>query len=695
MEEKVKEIVLEANNFSSFNPVQGLAIKKGLLKGKNLLVCAPTASGKTLIAELAFINNFLMRRGKALYIVPLKALANEKYKEFLSKYKDLGIKIGISTGDFDSLSQHLANKDLVILTSEKLDSLIRHKASWIKEASLLIIDEIHLINDLSRGATLEMVITLMNLLSKNLQFLGLSATIGNPEELASWLNAELILSDFRPIELRKGVFFYDRIFFEDGEIEIVGKGLESLVLDTINKQKQLLIFVNSRKSAESLAEKIASLLREENPKLAEKILVLDRPTKQCKKLWEVMRKGVAFHHAGLLPKQREIIEEEFKNGEIKVICATPTLAMGVNLPAFRVVIRDYKRYEEFLGYADYISNLEIHQMLGRAGRPKYDAYGEGIIMAKNEGEKEEVIKRYFLSPLEEIDSKLAIEPILRIYVLALISTEIAGSEEELFKIFQKTFFGFRYKDWEKLKESVSFILSDLADFGFVRKEGNLLSPTRIGKRVSELYIDPISAKNLIDGILKVREKSPDTFGYITLISKCYELYPLPSVKGKEATELEFLIAKKKDSFLFPIPDIWDYDYDLFLRSVKLARIFWDWINEKSEDEISERYNITPGELYQKITNASWLLYAMEELSKLLKNSLAYQNAKKLRIRIENGVKEELLELIRLPGIGRVKARRLYNLGFKSLSDILKGDKAILEKAIGKKTLEKLLNAAKS
>ena len=201
------------SDYSTLRPAQEKAIKKGLLEGKSLLVCTPTASGKTLIAELAALKSILTREGKAIYIVPLKALASEKYKEFRKKYGNL-CKIGISIGDLDSSDPYLANYDLIIVTSEKLDSLIRHRADWIREVAVVIVDEIHLMNDAGRGPTLEILITILRQLLKKIQIIALSATIGNPKELAEWLDAELVVDSWRPVKLEKGVAFGNEIVFE-------------------------------------------------------------------------------------------------------------------------------------------------------------------------------------------------------------------------------------------------------------------------------------------------------------------------------------------------------------------------------------------------------------------------------------------------------------------------------------------------
>ncbi|MFH1682792.1 MAG: DEAD/DEAH box helicase, partial [Candidatus Woesearchaeota archaeon] len=196
---------------TSLRPAQSKAIKAGLFEGKNLLICTPTASGKTLIAEMAGVKGIMEGRGKTIYVVPLKALANEKFKEFKEKYSKM-FRIAISIGDFDSADPYLVDYDFIFTTSEKLDSLIRHHCPWLKYVKTLIIDEIHLLNDPGRGPTLEILITILRQILAYVQIIGLSATIGNPKELAEWLDANLVLDSWRPVKLEEGVYF-------DGEVE--------------------------------------------------------------------------------------------------------------------------------------------------------------------------------------------------------------------------------------------------------------------------------------------------------------------------------------------------------------------------------------------------------------------------------------------------------------------------------------------
>ncbi len=203
--------ILKNSHITEFRPSQEKAIAAGLLTQKNLLICTPTASGKTLVAELAFVTNILTGKGKAVYIVPLKALATEKYKEFKKKYVDV-LKVAISIGDFDADDARLSYYDLILTTAEKFDSLLRHKTPWLNEIGTVIVDEAHMLNDSSRGPTLEIILTLAKELFRNAQIIALSATIGNPTELAEWLNANLVIDTWRPVALHKGIY-------HNGEIE--------------------------------------------------------------------------------------------------------------------------------------------------------------------------------------------------------------------------------------------------------------------------------------------------------------------------------------------------------------------------------------------------------------------------------------------------------------------------------------------
>ncbi len=693
-EKRLIEELMKINNFSELNPMQKKALKKNIFEG-NLIISAPTASGKTFIAELLMIDALIKSNRKIVYTAPLKALANEHYRRFKKLYsRKFNIKVTISTGDFDSPSNYLAKFDVIYTTYEKLDSLIRHNAHWLSQIGMLVVDEIHEL-DSDRGATIELLATKLKFLIPDIRIIGLSATIPNAEEIAKWLNAKLIVSSYRAVPLKEGVYFNGKIYYESKEEKIEKKEnpIESLIFDTLNRKKQILIFANSRRSAENIAQKISQLVEKflsKEKKFLEKhsaylLNVLEQPTEQCKKLAELTKHGVAFHHAGLLAKQRSIIEDLFRNSKLKVIVSTPTLALGVNLPSHTVVIHSLYRYS--YGVSKPINVREYKQMIGRAGRPKYDKEGRAIIIARNENEIDYYFQRFVLAPLEDIHSQLSLEPVLRMHLLSLIANNFVYDYNSMERFFSKTFFASQYGDISALFSKLDDIIKMLEEFNFVRLSKNRFEATPLGNRVSQLYIDPISANKIINCLMQ--EPKKEEMAYLMMICDCYELYPYANINSKQANLLYAeMMDLRKDLFLDIESCMFDED---ILQKFALAKIFYEWINEVSEQEIMENYKMQPGILRSRLEKADWLLYSAIELEKVLRHKLHRKMLNILKMRMKYGVKEELLALVQLKYIGRVRARRLYRNGFRRIADLKKAPTEALAKIIGKKIAESIKN----
>src|SRR5438132_10082561 len=205
--------ILKAQGIEELYPPQADAIGPALL-GENLVLAIPTASGKSPVAYPAILASVL-RGGKALYIVPLRALATEKYDQ-LKSFEPLGIKVGISMGDYDSVDPSLEKFDVMVATSERADSLLRHRTNWLQRLSVVVADEVHLINDADRGPTLEVTLAKLRQVNPKAQVLALSATIQNSNPLAEWLEEEHVTSDWRPVPLKQGVYFDGLVHFVDG-----------------------------------------------------------------------------------------------------------------------------------------------------------------------------------------------------------------------------------------------------------------------------------------------------------------------------------------------------------------------------------------------------------------------------------------------------------------------------------------------
>ena len=682
--------ILKSVGIKELHPPQVMALKEGLLStNDSFVISAPTASGKTLIAEMAVLQE-IEKGSKIIYLVPLRALASEKYEDFLEKYDKFGIKIKMSTGDFDSVYPWLKNADIIISTNEKIDSLIRHRASWLKDVGLVVADEIHLLGDPYRGPTLEMVLTRLNWLSERLRIIALSATLPNSLEIARWLNARLIESPWRPVPLREGVFFNNVVIFNDG----MTKGIENisgietvnLAIDTIKDKGQVMVFLNTRKNTESFAQKahgsMEGLLsrsdKEDLEKLSEEIIkTTSEPTRLCKKLSEFIKKGIAFHHAGINPQQRRIVERAFRENKIKLIAATTTLAMGLNLPSRRVIIKDWWRYQRSSGMEP-IPVIEIKQMSGRAGRPQYDEYGESILIARNKREETFLFENYIRGEVERIESMIGSKGALRSHILASIASLFARDRKELVEFMSRTFFAYQ-QDVRTLSSIIDDTLNFLLNEGLIVLDKSGFKPTRFGHRVSDLYIDPLSAIVLRDALHQPKEKG--IFSLFHMLACTPDMLSL-SARKKDYDELMDIYNVHSQDLL--ISDEENFPTEDMLSQIKVASVLMQWILEMPEERIVSHFGIGPGDLRTLVELSDWLLYSASEIGKVFGLGDLEKSISNLRIRVFYGVKEELLPLVTLKGIGRIRARNLFNAGFKTLKDIRDSDIEELEKvpAIG-------------
>lgn len=696
--DSVKEILQEHGILELFPPQED-CLNAGVLDGNNIVLASPTASGKTLIAELCALKHVLDNNGKVIYLSPLRALASEKFEEFkkytsIKKVDGTKISVGISTGDFDSADNWLERYDIIVTTNEKADSLLRHRAKWMDNISAVIADEVHLLNEAERGPTLEIVIARLLQVNPSIQILALSATINNVDEIAGWLNAKYIVTSWRPIDLKEGVILQDEIQYKDGGSRKIGQDTRltiiNLVLDTIRNGGQALIFSSTRKNAAAAAKNVAihmnkvlvpkrgskivkQSLEEQTratlEKEAKKILEAGERTQLSEELANLVRSATAYHHAGLTGAHRKIIEDAFKERKIKVLTATPTLAWGVNLPARTVIIQDYRRFEAGLGNYP-ISVLDYKQMAGRAGRPKYDKFGESVLIAKTADEADYLMEGYVLAKPERIWSRLAVEKIIRGHVLATIASDFAHTEQGIYEFFGKTFYAYQY-DVKAIKSVINKILRFLHDEEMIYVLGDDILATKFGKRISELYIDPLSGV-IIRDVLQSNPPILTEFSLFHLISHTPDMGPIMRPYQREIDKLTITAEDHKQELFIDPPDQWsdNIGYVEFLGEVKTALVLNNWIEELPEDKLFERFNVQPGDLYRTIENAQWLLHAIEELSPVVaKNKDITTLSTELIQRVSKGIKKELLPIVALEGVGRVRGRIIFNAGFRTIDDL--------------------------
>ncbi|MBC9984842.1 MULTISPECIES: ATP-dependent DNA helicase [Haloferax] len=758
-------------------PPQAEAVEAGLTDGESLVAAVPTASGKTLIAELAMLSS-VARGGKALYIVPLRALASEKKAEF-ERWEEYGIDVGVSTGNYESDGEWLSSRDIIVATSEKVDSLVRNNAAWMDQLTCVVADEVHLVDDRHRGPTLEVTLAKLRRLNTNLQVVALSATVGNAGVVSDWLDAELVKSDWRPIDLKMGVHYGNAVSFADGsQREVpVGRGerqTPALVADALEgdgegDQGSSLVFVNSRRNAESAARRMADVTEryvtgDERSDLAELAAEIRdvSDTETSDDLANAVAKGAAFHHAGLAAEHRTLVEDAFRDRLIKCICATPTLAAGVNTPSRRVVVRDWQRYDGDYGGMKPLDVLEVHQMMGRAGRPGLDPYGEAVLLAKDADARDELFERYIWADAEDVRSKLAAEPALRTHLLATVASGFAHTREGLLEFLDQTLYATQTDDPERLGQVTDRVLDYLEVNGFVEFDGETIRATPVGHTVSRLYLDPMSAAEIIDGLewaadhrteklralagetpeKPTRDRSesdesggfqrasemvaddgdggggedgvgangdgdsddadgvetdrtyPTPLGLYHLVCRTPDMYQLYLKSGDRETYTE-LCYEREPEFLGRVPSEYeDVAFEDWLSALKTAKLLEDWVGEVDEDRITERYGVGPGDIRGKVETAEWLLGAAERLATELDLDSVYavREAKK---RVEYGVREELLDLAGVRGVGRKRARRLFEAGVETRADLREADKSRVLAALRgrRKTAENILEAA--
>ena len=700
---------LHSEGYDELFEPQEQSVKAGLFdEKKNFLITIPTASGKTLIAMLAILSHLSKHKTKVVYLTPLRALTSEKFEEFKKLEKlNLGrkIKIALSTGDSKEKKEKLEDADVIFLTNESMDANMAFQKDWIYDIGLVVSDEIHLIGDNTRGPTLEIILTRFKsgFIGKNPpKIIGLSATISNSDELADWLNCELVESTFRRVPLSEAVYSRHIITNQDRE-ETEGnfaknrqesrhpKAWIGLGLDTVAEKHQCLIFAMTRKNAVAWAKEAGlDVVKELKPnqkkeleKISKKILPKEDydNTKLTSELAKTVKNGTAFHHAGLDQRCRTIIENAFKNRHIKLLTATPTLAAGVNLPARRVVIPSVMRYTN--NGLEKISILEYKQMCGRAGRPQYDDMGESIIIAK--GYPDEILEHYVDGEPEPLESKtLDEDSSLRINLLGFIYTASKfnpTSYEKIIKFFSQTFAAYQLSDDSVLEKKVTKQLEKLKEYGMITDE-NGFEPTKFGIRIFYLRIDPETAFDMTGYIEDYLRGTKHTFGILYMITNLREFYSQYPIPDKYQADMDDLIDPNEKL----------YRNQEFSREYcfKSLLILYKWIDAMTYQDMSDHFDAEPGDIFYIKENAKNLVYIFTEIIKFWRDYAKENKQKKivseyqslidesdlLKLQIQHGVPEKYLELVKIKQIGRVRAQILYKNGFKNRLDL---EKAKIEK----------------
>lgn len=661
----IKTIINTAYPYiKEFNPAQKAVIESGYLEDKsNYIISIPTASGKTVLGILPALKTIL-NGGKAVYAAPLLSIQNEKVKEFKA-FEEHGIKVG----------KHPSNSDLSVMVFESFDALTRFSWNVLREVDTLIIDEFHMIGEYSRGPTLESAITRAKIINPSLRIIALSATLKNIDEIEQWLDGKTVEHDYRPVPLNKEVLDAE-MFNTKNKNDVIVKIVEKAIEDN----SQALSFVSTRRFTESLATYVAKKIDKKTTKeqkhkfkqVADKLLEVPKkkgslPTTTCLKLAEAAEKGVVFHHAGLFNEQKEIIEDEFRNGNILMITATPSLMYGVNLPSKYVVIRDHTRWTSN-GPAS-IPVFDYEQMSGRAGRPQYDDVGYSYLVAKTMDEAFDLEARYIDGEIELTNSKL-IDNKDAIYkqIIAQIASSLSKNLDDLNDFFGKTLYGFQMKNnpsmsmfaqdslnWE-LESALEFLLQN----GIIRATPEGLKTTDFGNLIAK-------SNYAVETAVKIKEyvstmEKLNTAEMIYALAETPDL-PLISFKGR----------KSKDPVRDKLSECGLFAVDIGNPEATAVSLI-EWIDERNEYEIENAYNV-----YSASTRRS--AYEASRLVKFAKNTLEvlgnYSNLKDmdyLSARLYYGVKEDIIPLVvGVKRLGRKRARLLMKTLGDNLSEASEKD----------------------
>lgn len=661
----IKTIINTAYPYiKEFNPAQKAVIESRYLEDKsNYIISIPTASGKTVLGILPALKTIL-NGGKAIYTAPLLSIQNEKVKEFKA-FEEHGIKVG----------KHPSNSDLSVMVFESFDALTRFSWNVLREVDTLIIDEFHMIGEYSRGPTLESAITRAKIINPSLRIIALSATLKNIDEIEQWLDGKTVEHDYRPVPLNKEVLDAE-MFNTKNKNDVIVKIVEKAIEDN----SQALSFVSTRRFTESLATYVAKKIDKKTTKeqkqkfkqVADKLLEVPKkkgslPTTTCLKLAEAAEKGVVFHHAGLFNEQKEIIEDEFRKGNILMITATPSLMYGVNLPSKYVVIRDHTRWTSN-GPAS-IPVFDYEQMSGRAGRPQYDDVGYSYLVAKTMDEAFDLEARYVNGEIELTNSKL-IDNKDAIYkqIIAQIASSLSKNLDDLNDFFGKTLYGFQMKNnpsmsmfaqdslnWE-LESALEFLLQN----GIIRATPEGLKTTDFGNLIAKSNYAVETAVKIKEYVSTMEKLNPAEMIYA--LAETPDL-PLISFKGR----------KSKDPVRDKLSECGLFAVDIGNPEATAVSLI-EWIDERNEYEIENAYNV-----YSASTRRS--AYEASRLVKFAKNTLEvlgnYSNLKDmdyLSARLYYGVKEDIIPLVvGVKRLGRKRARLLMKTFGDNLSEASEKD----------------------
>ncbi|WP_435334602.1 DEAD/DEAH box helicase [Haloarchaeobius sp. TZWWS8] len=656
---EVAEVVpdfADAFAFEEFNRMQREALPALLDSEENVVASAPTASGKTALAELA-ICRALDVGGTALFIAPLRALTNEKEADW-ERFEELGYSVYVVTGERDLNPRRARHADILVMTPEKLDSATRKhdtsRYSFITDVDVCVIDEVHLLDSDRRGAVLEVTISRLRRLCAP-RVVALSATMPNVQDVADWLDAPPentfeFTDDYRPVDLNAGVKTYSH-----GENSFADKYRRlyraiDLAEPHLNDDGQALVFVSSRQDTVQAAKKARDEIAERDVAMGARgdydfhteTQELDNDT-----LRNSCLDGVAFHHAGLSKNDKDRVEDWFKQGKLGLLFSTSTLAWGVNMPARCVVIRDTKLHDPLEGEVD-MSPLDVLQMLGRAGRPGYDDVGYGWVVCDGSDAGK---YRRLLREGKDIESRLAEN--LDAHLNAEIAMGTIRDLDDVMAWLETTFYYQRAQsdpeayDFADLRERVRGVLESLVDRGFVETGDDLsVSATGLGVLASKYYLRLETAERFKDLAERDGIGEKAVLGAVATAAE----FDSVSARHSEKEAVDAMLTGQRTG-----------DMDAGGRKV-LAIL------------VGSMNGTTPGDLRSDAwvikQNGLRLLAALQAFLDRFADAHATNVASRVEARVENGVPPDAVGLTAIDGVGSGRASKLAKEGLQTPGDVV-------------------------
>ncbi|OGC96491.1 MAG: hypothetical protein A2W25_14995 [candidate division Zixibacteria bacterium RBG_16_53_22] len=716
-----------ADGMRTLLPIQESSVTRfGILDGRSLVICGPGTSGKTFCGELGALAR-VSARSRAVFLEPLKAVAEEKFRTFVTRYSPLGVKTVLSTRDHIANDRDIFLKkfDIAILIYEKFNSLTSSDISLIKNASCFIIDEFQMISDPKRGIELELAVMKIRRVNPEAQVIILMGSGSAPDQVSSWLGIPALNESHRPVELRLGVLCGDKYHFKEFNHKAEGDeqwfrqsaGVEVVPCETghlsirglaaikhlVDQSEQVLVFTRSRNIAMALAHELASILELESAERALASLKECPPSIQNEGLSQCLRHGVAFHHADLDEYQRRLVEQGFRDGEIRVLSSTSTLASGVNLPARNVFIETMKYSSDKAGESGTVvplSGIDFHQAAGRAGRfGQKQLFGRAIMTADTPFEEEILWEKYVYSQCEDPAPGIGRDDIPRLTLLA-IACGAAADPDEAIRACSRTYAGFRGALSSDIERYVNQALVSLEKAGLIRiKSWGRIETTSVGLAAGSTGLGVKSTCEVIEHISQ--KETPTIYDWLT-VAVC-----LPEWRnecGKYSLEIrspQMLMARiyeiLGEETIHSAPILGRLIQSAADPKTRgdLASILFalEWLSGRPTHEMEQFFGRGAGGLKRDSSTLAWILSSIARLIRAVSSRQDDNNAANLERfaeMIRCGVDHKHLPLAKALDIDREFILRLYEIGIDSVESLMAADTGSLAAILPGTVYEKVI-----